>query len=369
MTFYSYFSGSASGYLSKQFLYWFIICAVSLMIIIGFFEGIETLRRVMHRPDIPLSVVLELTLLRLPRHMVDLMPFMVFLGSLFSLWKLNQNSEVLALRATGISGVQISVGLAITSVCIGIFSLFILNPLSAALSARYSSIEETVLKRNQHRMAISSTGFWLKEVRDQQKIIVHARSFNVGERTFSDVTFYEYDGDDHFVKRIDASCAELKDFKWSLSHALVWNKEKMESTHTILELPTSLTLEKIKESTTQPEHIPFWRIPAFIRYLEKNGLSSLTYLVYWHRLWAELVLLSMMAVLAVGFCLPTGRYNATSRLIALALISGFFIHFLNSIVHALGLSERLSPFWSAWIPPLVTGLFGFGYLMHAEEKA
>jgi lipopolysaccharide export system permease protein len=75
-----------------------------------------------------------------------------------------------------------------------------------------------------------------------------------------------------------------------------------------------------------------------------------------------------MSVLAVGFCLPNPRYHSTSRLIGLALISGFIIHFFNNIIHAYGLADRLPAFWAAWLPPIVTGFLGVGYLMHAEEN-
>jgi lipopolysaccharide export system permease protein len=369
MTLHRYLFSYANLYVSRHFIVWLMLCVLGLTVIIGFFEGIETLRRCMNRPDVPLSFVLELTLLRLPQHVIELLPFIVFLASLLSLWRLSLGSEIIALRAAGISGGQLAFGMATTAFTIGTIALFVLNPLSAALNARYSALEESVLKRNHHRMAIASTGFWLKEVVENKKVIFHAGEFNVKDRFFKDVTFYDYDKKDQFVKRVDAKEAELVEAKWILKNVIEWHDGKIKASHDVLDRPTTLTFDKIQKNTIRPEQMPFWRIPSFIRHLKNNGLSTVLYDVYFQRLWAEVALLSVMAVLAVGFCLPSPRFHATSRLIIMALLSGFAIHFLNNIVQALGLAGRLTPFLAAWIPPLVTGLFGVSYLLHAEEKA
>ena len=336
--------------------------------IVGFFEAIETLRRAMSRPDASLGVVVELTLLILPQRFIELLPFIVFLASLLSLWRLNQLQEITALRAMGVSGGQLALGLCVTAIMIGATSLLVLNPIAASFNARHSVLEERILKRNHQSLSISDTGFWLKETGNTQKTIFHADSFLLNQLTFQNVTFYEFSLGDHFKQRIDAKEAKLMAGKWLLKDVRVWSEGTIVETHNEQYRPTELTLEKIQRSSLQPNQLPFWRIPDFIKQQRKNGMSSLIYEVYWHRLWAEIALLGVMSVLAVGFCLPNPRYHATGRIIGLALMAGFLVHFINNIIHAYGLGDRLTAFWAAWLPPLVTGLIGIGYLMHAEEN-
>ena len=364
-----YLKSAANLYVSKNIMLWLFIVSLSLMVIIGLFDALETLRRVMAVSEATLGFVLELTLLRLPQHILELLPFIIFLASLIALWRLNQVQEITALRAAGISGGQIALGVFITALIIGTFSVFLLNPIAAVMNTRHATLEERVLKGNHQRLSISSTGFWLKETEGTSKTIFHAEAFSLNDRTFKHVTFYEFDLNDRFLKRIDAINAKLLDEKWVLTNAREWNEGITLKTYNELHRPTTLTLEKIQRSTIQPHQMPFWRIPAFIRQLQKNGMSSLIYEVYWHRLWAEIVLLGVMAVLAVGFCLPNPRHYATGRLIGVALICGFIIHFFNNIIQAFGQADRLPAFFAAWIPPVVTGLLGIGYLMHAEESA
>lgn len=364
-----YLNSSANIYVSRNFLIWLGITTLALLVIIGFFEAIELLRRTMSHPNASLGLVFELTLLVLPQRFIELLPFIIFLASLLSLWRLNQLHEITALRAMGISGGQLALGFCITASIIGAGSLLVLNPMAASFNARHNALEEKFLKQNHQRLTISHTGFWLKTIENDQKTIFHAHSFSLHNRTFQNVTFYELDLKDQFKRRIDVQEATLMNGKWLLKDVRTW------STNTPLQVekekyrPTDLTLEKIQRSTIQPNQLPFWRIPAFIAQQRKNGMSTLLYEVYWHRLWAEIALLGVMSVLAVGFCLPSPRYHATGRIIGLALMSGFLIHFFNNIIHAYGLGDRLAPFWSAWLPPLVTGLLGVGYLMHAEENS
>jgi len=363
-----YLKSSSNVYVARNFLVWLGITALALLVIVGFFEAIEMLRRVMSRPDASLGIVLELTLLVLPQRFIELLPFIVFIASLLSLWRLNQLQEITALRAMGVSGGQLALGLCITAVMIGASSLLVLNPIAASFNARHSALEERILKRNHQRLTISPTGFWLKEADDTEKTIFHAESFSLHDRTFKNVTFYEFDLKDCFKNRVDAREATLMDGKWVLRDVCAWREGAVLEKHNEQYRPTGLTLEKIQRSTIQPNQLPFWRIPAFIRQQQKNGLSTLFYEVYWHRLWAEIALLGVMSVLAVGFCLPSSRHHATGRMIGLALITGFMIHFFNNIIHAYGTGDRLTAFWAAWLPPLITGLLGVGYLMHAEES-
>lgn len=364
-----YLNSSANIYVSRNFLIWLGITTLALLVIIGFFEAIELLRRTMSHPNASLGLVFELTLLVLPQRFIELLPFIIFLASLLSLWRLNQLHEITALRAMGISGGQLALGFCITAIIIGAGSLLVLNPMAASFNARHNALEEKFLKHNHQRLTISHTGFWLKTIENDQKTIFHAHSFSLNSRTFQNVTFYELDLKDQFKRRIDVQEATLMDGKWLLKEVRTWSADAPLQVEKEKYRPTDLTLEKIQRSTIQPNQLPFWRIPAFISQQRKNGMSALLYEVYWHRLWAEIALLGVMSVLAVGFCLPSPRYHATGRIIGLALMSGFLIHFFNNIIHAYGLGDRLSPFWAAWLPPLVTGLLGVGYLMHAEENS
>lgn len=363
-----YLKSSSNLYVAKNFIIWLMITAATLLIIIGFFETIETLRRVM-RTDASFGIIMELSFLILPQRFIELLPFIVFLASLLSLWRLNQQQEITALRAMGVSGGQLGLGLFVTSILIGACSLTVLNPLAAVFNTRHVTLESRVLKRNHQSLTISNTGFWLKEIEGKTKTILHADSFSLNDRTFKNVTFYEFDMDDQFQSRIDSTEATLLEGRWLLKNTYTWRKGTVVAQKKEHYRPTHLTFEKIKQSSVQPNQLPFWRIPAFIKQQIKNGMSALVYEVYWHRLWAEVVLLGVMAILAVGFCLQNTRQRGASHMIGAALITGFIIHFFNNIIHAYGIGDLLAPILAAWIPPLVTGLLGIGYLMHAEESS
>lgn len=363
----SFIRSSMNLYISKQFLLCLGIVVLVLFSVICFFECIEKIRTSIGHADVSLGFFVSVTLLRLPQYLLDFMPFIFFLANLLNFWKLNHNNEIIALRATGVSGAQLAFGNFLTCVFIGVLSLLIFNPLAASCNTRYNILEEKVLKKNHQQLSIASTGFWLREVKGNKKNIFHAKEFELKNKVFYTVTIYEFNVDNQFVKRIDAKKAELIDQNWRLLDVVEW-VNNTQTFHSVMDIPTELTFQKIQNSAISPKHIPFWQIPACMDQLEKNGMSTLGYSVYWHRLWAEIFLLGVMSVLAVGFCLQNARYHKVSKLITAALISGFFIHFLSKIIYAYGEAERLAPVLSAWLPPLIVGFLGIAYLMHVDEK-
>lgn len=364
-----YLKSTANVYVSRQFLIWLSITILALTSVISLFECIEKLRILMGRSDIALDAIIELSLLRLPQHLIDFMPFIFFIANLLALWKLNQNNEIIALRSAGVSALQLAFGCFITSVLMSIMCLIVLNPIAASCNGRYVMLEQKIHKQNQQSLVISSTGFWMKESTEKKRTIFHAKAFTLKEHTFHCVTLYEFESDDHYTKRIEAKNAELQDGKWHLIDVDVFEKGKHIHHYPMLDRPTDLTFQKIKEYAIPPNQIPFWRFKDTLRHLHKNGMSTLPYDLFWNRLWAEIALLGAMTVLAVGFCLKNPRHKGTASLVLMAVITGFCLHFLNKIIHAYGDAERLTPFWSAWIPPIVTLLLGIGYLIHSEETA
>ncbi len=363
-----YLKSTANLYVMKNYGIWLLIVTSIITSVVALFEGIEKMRTTFGRADVSLGFIVEMTLLRVPQHLIDFMPFIFFLACLLALWKLNQTQEMISMRACGVSGAQISLGCFTASFLMALLSLFILNPIAASCNARHQHLQQRILKHNDQSLAISATGFWARTREETGKTIFHAQSFTLKESTFHTVTFYEYDNNDMLLKRIQAENAVLKLGKWDLKQVKVWTSEGLQPQNiAVLEKPTHITLKQLQQSSTAPTHVPFWQIPHMIDVLKQSGMSVLMYELFWHKMWAELMLLGFMSVLAVGFCLKNPRKQATSRLIGLAIATGFAIHFLNKIINAFGEAERLSPLWSAWLPTLITALVGIGYLMHCEE--
>src|SRR5947207_14228297 len=119
-------------YVAKRFLVAilgaFAVCAVLIFMI----DMVELLRLSRRATDISIFAVLSIALLRLPAYTEILLAFAVLVGGMGALLSLNRKSELIVMRAGGMSVWQfLRPGLVVTLV-LGIIAVTVYNPLAAA---------------------------------------------------------------------------------------------------------------------------------------------------------------------------------------------------------------------------------------------
>ncbi len=359
---------SLNRYFCRCLLFWFVLTLGVFLAIVSFFEMAELLRRSMTHPQISFSVIAEMIILKLPSHIDKLLPFVVFFASILGLWRLNHTQEITSARTAGVSVWQIVIGLSSAIVIIGLVHLIFLNPLSAAMTARLNQLEGKVFNNQSHNLAISTTGLWLKEFNKGASSIFHSNSFDFSNNKFQGVTFYDFDDKGNYRGRSDARSASLTEGSWTLNEVIYFDRENVKKTYETLQRPSDLTLGKIQESYASPETISFWKTPQYIEILEKTGLSSLRYRLYWHGQIANLGLMVSMLFLAATFCLHPIRYRNVPALISGGILIGFVIHFMSDVIYALGLAAKIPVFLAAWMPALLTLMLSTTFLIHQESN-
>lgn len=362
-----YFFSKLNRYFCQVFLIWLAVCIGVISSVVSLFEGTELARKGMGKASVTLIMILKMVLLKLPGHIQLLFPFIILSTAIVTFWRLNSTHELLSARGIGLSIWQILGGLLSLVAGIGILQLILLNPLSSALSARFDVLNSQIFSGSVDRLSVSETGLWLREVQGERHSIVHVKHVGLSTKSFSEITFYNFLPTGEYVSRISASTAQLEDNMWTLQNTTLWEGEGNEIKRQAITFPSSLTVEKIQENKADPKTIPFWNLPEFIEMLEKSGLSSLEYRLYWHILLAKIGMMLAMVLLAATFSLTPLRQGKTTLMISLGVCSGFLLHFLNDIVYALGLADKLPIALAAWAPTIIVVLLSVSLLLHMED--
>lgn len=364
----TYLFSTLNLYFCRVFFLWLGTCTAVIGTVISLFEGTELVRRSMGKPHVDLSVILEMIFLKLPNHFQMLMPFIVLVATMVTFYRLNHTQEIVAARSSGLSIWQLLRGLMAFVLVFGLMQLIILNPLSAAMSKRYINLEALYLSGNSSRIAISEEGLWLREITPERQSIIHTVYVQPNKNTFTTVTFHNFLPDGSYKTRIDAASAILQKGYWELRDVTIWeDKEGAFKTHAVMKIETPLTIEKIQDNNTLPETISFWSLPKFIDILDKSGLSSVSYRLYWHGQIAKLGMMLAMILLAATFGIRPVRQGGTVLYITFGICSGFALYFLNDIVYALGLGSQVPILLAAWTPTLIMVLLSLGFLLHLED--
>ena len=98
-------------------------------------EFVDISRTVGGRAEIGFAEVLWLTMLKAPATMLVLLPFCFLFGTLTAYMGLNRRSELIAMRAAGVSAWRFILPAALAAFLIGALTIAALNPLTAMLTA------------------------------------------------------------------------------------------------------------------------------------------------------------------------------------------------------------------------------------------
>lgn len=360
-------SSTLSRYIGRQFLFWFTSVMLVLLGLTFLLDAIELMRRAAIKSSATFGIVMEMAALKLPLMGEELLSFAILFGGMLVFARLTRSRELVVARAAGVSvwGFMLpAIGLAFV---IGAVNIMLFNPIASITTSRYEWLESNYLRGKSSLLAVSKSGLWLRQGDEKGQSIVHAQRMLPQSMVMQDIIIFQFEGKDHFLGRIDAEKAQLKDGYWELDNAWLTAPDTPPRFETHHLVKTNLTPEDVQDSFAAPETMSFWDLPAFIDVLENAGFSALQHRLYWHSLIASPILLCAMVLLAATFTLRLTRRGGTALLIAGGVAVGFVLYFLTDVVFALGRNASIPVVLAAWTPAGVSVLLGLAMLFHLED--
>ncbi|WP_019647201.1 LPS export ABC transporter permease LptG [Novispirillum itersonii] len=360
-----------SAYIARHFLLALLGTLLVITALIVLMDFIELLRRSAGKETVDSLFLLQLSLMKLPTLMQQVMPFAVLIGGMIAMWRLTRSHELVVIRAAGVSVWQFMAPALLLVAVLGVVNVTVVNPLAALLYKRYEQAEDGMTLARQGTFNLSESGLWLREPRaDGGQTVVHAASVRQDgfDLYMRDMAFIYVDGRERFLKRINARLGRLVGSEFELTDAWVMEPGQAGVFHAALSLPTTLTLGRVQENFASPETLSFWQLPGFISFFESAGFSAQRHSLYFHSLIASPILLCAMVIVAAVFSVrPNQRSGGGFSRVLGAVGSGFLLYFFSKLSLALGQSSTVPVWLSAWTPTLVTLLLGMATLLHLED--
>jgi len=354
-------------YLSKEFLK-IVFNASLIFMALGFvmnlFEEINFFKDF----NVNISIPLLLSFLIVPSLLNNFFPFVILISGIWFFLGIKKNDELTAINVSGISNISIIVIPCFLSIILGIFFITALNPITSVMIKKYETIKGSFEKDQEYLAAITENGIWIKEKNLEKNNIIRAAKLE-GENLV-DVSIYEFDKNNKFIKRIEAKTANISSLKWSLNNARIITSggESILSESTNILYVSMYDIKKIKSLYSNLDTISFWSISKEIKLLEERGYSSREMKVKLHKSIAFPFFLLSMSLLSSVFTLGTKFSESNWSYVFYAIISSILIFFFNDFSAALGKTERLPLEVSVWMPILIIFIFSFIGLIHANQK-
>lgn len=342
-----------------------VISAVILLI-----QFVELSSQVGTRADVGASSIFGLTLLRAPSLIQILLPFCFLFGGIGAFVGLNRKSELVAMRAAGVSAWRFILPSAGLAAALGVLAVGVLNPFAASLNARFEA-ERARLMENY--LGDQPQDVWIRQGDDRTQIVIHARDreTRAGTVILRGVSVFIYEknakGAPEFRRRLEATEARLMPGFWQLRDVAEAGVGENSIRSESLSIRSTLDAEAAMERFASPEAIAFWRLPAAIRLTEQAGFSAAGYRLRFQQLLATPVLFAAMSILAAAFSLRLARLGGLAGLAGGGVALGFVMFFFNQFAGALAKADIIPLAAAAWAPVLVALLAGVTLLCYTED--
>ena len=171
-----------------------------------------------------------------------------------------------------------------------------------------------------------------------------------------------------FTRRYDSQSGSLEDGFWVLKNGVTSRPGQAPDFFERVQIPTTLTLQKIQDSFADPKALSFWQLKSYITLLQDAGFAANKHRLQFNRKIASPALFLSMVFLAAIFSMRHhSRRGGTAKMAVYGVLTGFLLFFLSNFVIALGQSGRIPVHVAAWTPALVAMMLGLTLLLHLED--
>ncbi|MGE0045155.1 MAG: LptF/LptG family permease, partial [Hyphomonadaceae bacterium] len=206
-----------------------------------FVDLVEQFRSIGSRTALPALEAIRLTLLRTPMLLEQTMPFIALAGAMIAMIQLNQTSQLIALRASGVSAWRFLLPPALCAALIGLLVIFAVNPLGAYLYSNYEGARARLESEN--RQVSLRNGLWIRQGDETGQVVIHAEAIEPNGTRLNEATFLffeEQNGTLRFTRRIRAAHADLRPGFWQLSDLVEAEPGQRPAPQNALAIPTRL---------------------------------------------------------------------------------------------------------------------------------
>ena len=347
-------------YIFREFLKPFLLSLLAFSVIILIIQVFNDIRFIMDaKPGFVLTI--KYFSLQIPKLLMQIVPIAVLMAVLFSLSRLSKNSELIAMRAGGVSVYLVAVPLFFCGVVICVLSVF----LNEVVVPKATRMERHTRVVEIEKQAEPTTSLFRQNISmlSLNNRFYHIGTFDGASKTMNNVLMLEFGKDVHLKSRVDAKSAHYQNGQWVFSDGYVRAFDDEDNEISALpfgQMPLTLPEkpEDFLKEQKEPSELGFIELMALIRQLRINGSDDHKELVELYNKIAFPFGCVILAVLGVPWGWTMKRFSGVVISFGICLLVAFFYIGGMQIGRHLGDSGVLSPFVSMWTVNMVFGVLG-----------
>lgn len=346
-----------SRYVLVEFLRVFGLCMVGFLMIYALVDLFDRLEGFL-KYHATFGEVVRYFFYKIPLIVTQLVPVATLASALISLGTMARHNELTALRASGVSTMQIATPLFAMALGLSV-AILAWNEAVVPYSTEKSRYVEIVEIRNRPLKALlSEDGIWFHG----RNGIYNIEHFDSRTGTLVGLTVYDLNTGFDLQRLVQVPTAQWKDGRWLISAAIERTFDASEGVATRTLAPAEFVLPERPQDfqviEKDPEELSFRRLQHHIRELSRKGIDTTESRVDLHLKLALPLVPLVMVLVGVPLAGRNPRRRPLATSIGIGLVVGFSYWVLLALTISLGHGGAIPPAIAAWSANGVFALLG-----------
>jgi len=331
-----------------------------VMLVMLFLLGLQMFVEFMHEfPSLGvgsygLDKVVIYVLLMLPYDIYQFFPMICLLGAMIALGLLASHSELIIMRASGVS--LFNIASAVIKVAIVLFLLMafigeVLSPIAQDKAVRLKAVA-----MSNGKAFLTKQGGWLYNDRN----IININSVS-SDGKLHGITYYQFGKDLQLKLASYAKTGIYEKNGWTLKDLVQTSFKKnttTSATFTNKRLALNFSPKLVGMIHVDSDQKTLWELDAYIKDRIQSGLGVANYrFAFWQRVFAPLSVIVML-LLAIPFVFGSLRNATMGFRMLMGVMFGFGFHILNQFVGPMSVVYQVPPILAALLPSLIFSIIG-----------
>jgi len=323
-------------------------------------DQLKTIFNLIMRAGVPINMAFTILGLHLPEIIVMTIPIGVLLGTLLVFNRLSSDSEIIAMRTSGVSFYRIMVAPLLFGLLTSVASFGVNELVVPAANRTSKKLEFLALYKSE--LPSGQANFTYME---RGKDLNLNRVFYIGlcnGKNLYNVIILDFTRD-KLVQIISAANGVWNHGEWILSEGRTYVLAGDSDITRILQfkkltLPGIQNVQKVMETgKINPKEMNMWELGNYINLLKESNAVSNDLLVRYYQKFSQPLACLIVALAGAPLGLLARRSRSNLGLIYSAVVV-FIYYVLQSTSGALGEAGRIPPMMAAWMPNLFVGSLG-----------
>jgi lipopolysaccharide export system permease protein len=345
-------------YVAREFLKLFGLIVVSFIFLYIVFDFFEKINMFMSNRA-SLTQMAFFFLFNIPMIVSLTLPAAVLLAALITFGVMSRNSEIVAMKANGISLYRVSLPLILLAGAICVIAFLFSEFVTPLTNQKAFQILKVEVQKRTELGTFKQNQIWYRS----RQAIYNFKVFHPDRNLLQGIAINYLDPQFQLTMRIDAERAEWKNGQWLFQNVLIARFNAGDfpvlerQAAAVIDLPEKPADFMIAQKDA--DKMGYLELRQYIEKLQSDGYDTTRYRADLHGKIAFPLVSVILAIIGISFSLRSERSGGVTQSIGAGIVIGFSYWLVFAFAMSLGRAGTLPPLLAAWTANIVFGVASF----------